>query len=129
MLVSIENDCYVCDIDGNVYSVCSRQLSKAGNLVEKYAVRKLKGSVDRYGYVTYRITVGGEKKHLKGHRLMLNAWLGEQPNLVVNHIDGNKKNNALCNGALAAASFTSRRKKEGKFIIGLRLKDGQDFLE
>lgn len=93
----VENDCYVCDINGSFYSVCTRQLSKAGNLIEKYAVRKLNGSVDKYGYLTYRILVNGEKKHLKAHRLMLNAWVGEQPNLVVNHIDGNKQNNALSN--------------------------------
>ena len=29
--------------------------------------------------------------------MMLNAWIGEQPNLVVNHIDGNKLNNELSN--------------------------------
>ena len=93
----VENDCYVCDISGHFYSVCTRQMSKAGNLIEKYAVREIKGSIDKYGYKTYRITVDGEKKHLKGHRLMLNAWIGEQPNLVVNHKDGNKQNNALSN--------------------------------
>lgn len=93
----VENDCYLCDINGSFYSVCTRQLSKAGNLIEKYSVKKLNGSIDRYGYLTYRVLVNGEKKHLKAHRMMLNAWIGEQPNLVVNHIDGNKKNNALSN--------------------------------
>jgi len=93
----VENDCYLCDINGNFYSVCTRQLSKAGDLIEKYAVRKLNGSLDKYGYMTYRILVNGAKKHLKAHRMMLNAWIGEQPNLVVNHIDGNKQNNALSN--------------------------------
>ena len=32
-------------------------------------------------------------------------------------------------GALAAAGFLSVKRRAGKFIIGLRLKDGQDFLE
>ena len=55
---------------------------------------KLNGSIDKYGYVTYRITIDGIKKHLKAHRMMLNAWIGERQNLVVNHKDGNKQNNA-----------------------------------
>ena len=93
----VENDCYVCDINGNFYSVCKRQMSRYGNLVELYSLTKLKGSIDKYGYVTYQITVDGVKKHLKGHRLMLNAWVGEEPELCVNHKDGNKKNNALSN--------------------------------
>lgn len=92
-----ENDCYVCDRNGNFYSVCHRQYSKAGNLIEKYRVRKLAGSLDQNGYVTYRVTKHGKRKHLKAHRMMLNAWLGEQPTLVGNHKDGNKLNNALSN--------------------------------
>ena len=92
-----ENDCYACDKNGNFYSVCVRQLSKSGRLVERYDVRQLKGSADRYGYVTYRVSVNGIKKHLKGHRMMLNAWVSGNPLLVVNHKDGNKHNNALSN--------------------------------
>lgn len=92
-----ENDCYVCDREGRFFSVCKRQYSKAGNLIENYRIVQLKGSVDKYGYVTYRIAVDGIKKHLKGHRMMLNAWVGENQEMVVNHIDGNKKNNALSN--------------------------------
>lgn len=93
----IENDCYVCDVHGNFYSVCKRQMSKIGNVIELYRLTKLKGSVDKYGYITYRVLIDGEKKHLKAHRMMMNAWFGEEPNLVVNHIDGNKKNNELSN--------------------------------
>ena len=93
----VENDCYVCDKFGNLYAVCRRQHSKNGNLVEKYGVHRLLGSVDKYGYITYRMTVDGIKKHLKAHRIMLNAWVGEKPDMSVNHMDGNKKNNALEN--------------------------------
>lgn len=93
----IENDCYVCNQSGNVYSVCARQLSKAGRLIEQYRIIKLKGSEDRYGYLTYRITVDGVKKHIKGHRLILNAWTEPHEDLCVNHKDGNKQNNSLGN--------------------------------
>ena len=93
----VENDCYACDRQGNFYSVCRRQHSKAGRVIENFKVTYLKGSKDRYGYVTYRITVNGEKKHLKAHRMMLNAWIGQNDDLVVNHKDGNKANNSLEN--------------------------------
>jgi len=93
----LENDSYVCTENGDFYSVCHRQTSRAGNPVEFYRIRKLKGSIDKYGYRTYRITDDRVKKHLKGHRLMLNAWIGPQENLVVNHKDGDKLNNALSN--------------------------------
>jgi hypothetical protein len=93
----VENDCYVCDKHGNFYSVCKRQVSRSGNPISKYRILRLRGSTDKYGYVTYRVTVNGIKKHLKGHRMMLNAWVGEHPDLVVNHLDGNKQNNDLLN--------------------------------
>lgn len=92
-----ENDCYICDKSGNFYSVCHRQFSRTGNLINNYRIQKLRGSIDKDGYATYRICESGIKKHLKGHRLMLNAWVGEERNLVVNHKDGNKKNNSLDN--------------------------------
>lgn len=82
---------------GVFFSVCKRQRSKSGNSIEKYKITQLNGSIDKYGYITYRITVDGEKKHLKAHRLMLNAWYGEKPEMSVNHIDGNKRNNSLSN--------------------------------
>lgn len=93
----IENDNYVCDEFGIFYSVCKRQKSKSGRCIEKYRLVKLKGSMDKYGYITYRINVNGIKKHLKAHRMMLDAWKGVCENKVVNHIDGNKQNNRLSN--------------------------------
>jgi len=93
----IENDCYICDELGNFYSICHKQRSKSGNEITRYRMRKLKGSTDKYGYITYRIALDGIKKHLKGHRMMLNAWVGEQPEMSVNHLDGDKKNNNLSN--------------------------------
>lgn len=93
----IENDCYVCDKSGNVYSVCHRQHSKSGRLIEHYRVCKLVGSRDRYGYLTYRITVDGIKRHIKAHRIILNAWTKPHEHLCVNHKDGNKLNNSLSN--------------------------------
>lgn len=93
----VENDCYVCDYSGNFYSVCKRQRSKSGKLIEFYRIEPIHGSIDKNGYRTYRITIDGERKHLKGHRMMLNAWVGKEPGMAVNHKDGNKLNNAFDN--------------------------------
>ena len=93
----VENDCYVCDKFGNFYSVCRRQNSKSGNFIEKYRIVHLTGSIDKYGYTTYRVVVDGIRKHLKAHRMMMNAWAGEKPHMSVNHLDGNKANNSLIN--------------------------------
>lgn len=93
----VENDCYVCDKDGHFFSVCTRRISRSGNPIILYRITPLNGSVDKDGYITYRVTVDGVRKHLKGHRMMLNAWIGEQEKKSVNHKDGNKTNNALEN--------------------------------
>lgn len=93
----VENDCYVCDEFGHFYSVCQRQYTNTGKPYSRYRINYLKGSIDKYGYRTYRIVVDGVKKHLKGHRMMMNAWIGMASELVVNHKDGNKQNNTLDN--------------------------------
>lgn len=91
----IENDCYVCDKYGNFFSVC-RRLIRNGKKISSYRVLPIRGTVED-GYVTMRITINNVRKHLRAHRMMMNAWIGNKPGLVVNHIDGNKLNNALSN--------------------------------
>jgi hypothetical protein len=93
----VENDCYVVDVEGHVYSVCKRQRSKTGHLISKYKTTRLAGSIDVYGYRIYRMTINGEKKHVKGHRIALNAFQGEQPDLCVNHKNGIKTDNRIEN--------------------------------
>jgi hypothetical protein len=86
----VENDCYVAVPDGNIFRVCVRQSSKTGNFIEKYETILLKGSIDKNGYKTYRILVDGKKRHLKAHRIILNAFLGIQPQKQCNHKNGEK---------------------------------------
>lgn len=93
----VENDCYVITDCGNVLRVCRRQKSKSGNVISKYETVLLNGSIDKDGYRTYRMFINGLKKHIKCHRLVLNAFLGRQPNLQVNHKNGNKFDNSLKN--------------------------------
>jgi hypothetical protein len=92
-----ENDCYAVAESGDVYRVCRRQKSKSGRVVSKYETVILKGSIDKDGYRVFRMMVDGVKKHVKGHRLVLNAFAGCQPLLDVNHKDGNKLNNSRTN--------------------------------
>lgn len=92
-----ENDCYVVDIDGHVYSVCKRQCSRTGRHIFKYETTRLAGSIDVYGYRVYRMTINGVKKHVKGHRIALNAFFGEKPDLCVNHKNGIKTDNRISN--------------------------------
>ena len=95
--VCLENENYICDQYGSFYSLRGYFNRWDSKLIPINRVKKLKGSVDKDGYRTYRITVNGKKKHLKAHRMMLNAWMGPRADLVVNHKDGNKDNNALEN--------------------------------
>ena len=91
----IQNDNYVCDVLGNIFSVC-KVYEKNQKAVKQYRIIPLHGSIED-GYIVYRIRVNGIRKHLRGHRIMLDAWVGNQPNMVINHKDGNKLNNELSN--------------------------------
>lgn len=58
--------------------------------------QKLKGWIDHYGYPT--ITPGKSKKKMKIHRLVAKAFIPNPNNFaMVNHKDGNKKNNKVNN--------------------------------
>ena len=91
----VENDCYVVDPLGNIYRICREQQSKSGRLIRHYEIVKLQGSLDVYGYRTYRMRVDGIKKHVKGHRIVLSAWSGVHNDKVVNHKNGNKLDNRV----------------------------------
>ena len=93
----LENDCYAVDRNGDMFRVCREQYSKSGRLIRRYETLKLKGSIDAYGYRVYRMRVDGEKKHVKGHRLVMNAWCGLRAGMVVNHCNGDKSDNRLEN--------------------------------
>lgn len=112
-----ENNDYIVMENGLVFSVCHRQKSKAGNEVVKYRLNLLKGSIDKYGYRTVRMSVEGEKKHMKIHRLVMCNFKENIDNLpTVNHIDGNKENNALNN--LEFSDYSHQMKHS--FETGLR---------
>lgn len=57
----------------------------------------LKGDITNRGYQRVTLCYNGKTKRFTVHRLVAITYLGDNPNLVVNHIDGNKTNNALHN--------------------------------
>lgn len=72
-------------------------VSNKGRIIQHYN-RPIKGSITN-GY--YRISVlsrqTGKLRMLRVHRLVIAAFYGENPDMVVNHIDGNSLNNNLEN--------------------------------
>lgn len=57
-----------------------------------------KCQVDKYGYVRVRLSVNNVKSSHRVHRLVAKAFIPNPDNLPqVNHIDGNKQNNATSN--------------------------------
>lgn len=57
---------------------------------------KLELNKDDY-YQICLYTLEHKKVHRRIHRLVLDAFVGPQPDMVANHIDGNKHNNVLTN--------------------------------
>lgn len=92
------NSDYIVTKSGDVFSVCHRQTSRKGNSIIKYRLRKLKGSIDRYGYKTVRIRVDGKKKHIKVHRIVAIMFIENPLNKPqVNHKNMNKLDNSVSN--------------------------------
>lgn len=77
-------DDYFVTNDGNVFSF-------------KYGKkRKLKYYINSKGYVMYRLSINGKVKQYSAHHLVYFCFKGEfdtSDGLVIDHIDGNKRNN------------------------------------
>lgn len=82
---------------GRVRSV-SRVVKSKGNGLKTIPVTIRKPQINRYGYHVVGLN-GKEKYVLKSiHRMVIEAFIGPiGVNLHVNHLDGNKTNNNLCN--------------------------------
>lgn len=111
ILNNIETN-YLIDTEGRVYN----------EKTKKY----LNGTIGAHGYVKMTLSVNGKKTGKYLHRLMGMCFLGldENSSFIINHIDGNKQNNALSNleivnsaENLQKAYDTSRRKPNNKTCI------------
>lgn len=92
------NDDYVVTKSGRVFSICKTLRSKSGNIIRHYRINEVFGCKTANGYLAYRVTVNSKRRHLKAHRLILSAFTGREIfDKMVNHIDGNRLNNALEN--------------------------------
>ena len=82
---------YEITTDGKVYSVDSNWRG--------YGKREMATELDGYGYKKVRILIGGARKKMHVHRLVLEAHIGPRPTPkhVCRHLDGNKLNNKLSN--------------------------------
>lgn len=82
------NGLYEASDDGLIRSVCRETTS--GRILKPYVNKK-------NGYVYVGVSVGNKRKTIRLHRLVAEAFLGEPNGRQVNHIDGNKQNNAPSN--------------------------------
>ena len=69
-----------------------------GRVFSFYTNKFLKGEITVHGYLQYTLSIDGELKRYKAHRLVASLWLDNPNNYeLVNHIDGNKMNNHYSN--------------------------------
>lgn len=78
------------------------QVSNYGKVISKKRSgtpgRLLKGEIDEDGYIRIALCKNNKIKKYKAHRLVMMAFNNtDNPDLQVNHIDGNKKNNKINN--------------------------------
>ena len=74
------------------------EFSNYGHVRNIVTKQVLKGVPDKDGYYRVDIRDKNNKRHgMRVNRLIAIAFLGYQEGLVVNHKDGNKQNNRICN--------------------------------
>lgn len=85
---------YQVSSEGNV-----RSLSHLSSNAKRYKGRMLKSATGgKQPYAGVRLSNGAIKKHRTVHTLVAEAFLGPRPDgMVINHIDGNKRNNRASN--------------------------------
>lgn len=66
--------------------------------------RVLKPYLDRHGYRYITLHLGGSKKTVQVHRVMMQAFVGPDHGRLVRHLDGDEANNVLSNLAYGTQS-------------------------
>ena len=83
--------------DGTIKTLDHKNIRKNGRADNRKG-RKLKPSIDKYGYYKVVLSHNGKRKTYPVHRLVAMAFLPNPLNKkTVNHIDGNKTNNNVSN--------------------------------
>lgn len=110
-------------LDGMLVSSLGRVRLQSGRISSGYR--------EEEGYLRLSLTLGGRLRCVRVHRLVVRAFLGPPPtseHTQVNHKDGDKANNALCNLEYATprenrahfvryAEETGRRKSSTKPVL------------
>lgn len=104
------------------------QVSNLGRIKSKKRYKKIRGNGRQplperihkmylcpNGYPLARLCVNGTQKRIKIHRLVAEHFISKIPNgLVVNHIDGNRKNNDVSNLEIVSQLDNIRHGRTGK---------------
>lgn len=73
-------------------------VSKEGMVKNFNTNNILKGKITKDGYIEYCLTINSKKQSILGHRLVYFTYFGDlNPEMVINHKDGNKQNNNIDN--------------------------------
>jgi hypothetical protein len=95
-------------------------LYKVNALGKVFSVKRnkmLSETVDKHGYVKYCLTKDGTHRQVKAHRIVAEAFIPNPQNKrEVNHIDGDKSNNAVWNLEWTRTSENARHSVR----VGLR---------
>jgi len=85
-------------------------VSSLGRFKQAESGRLMKGIKDVNGYPVAQLTIDGKQKAVLAHRLVCVAFHGPQPagRAMVNHIDGQKHNNAAANLEWVSGSGNAR---------------------
>jgi len=59
--------------------------------------KELKPKKNKFGYIVYTLSKNGKANTFFIHRLVMEAFEGPANGKFVNHIDGDKSNNSICN--------------------------------
>jgi len=90
-LERLSNEAYEITSCGKVYSIASNWRG--------FGRRELKQHPNSHGYPSVRLTLGGKRKHIVVHRLVMLKHGPVRPSSTheICHIDGNKNNNVISN--------------------------------
>lgn len=89
-----------------------------GNLLIRHASNKYKaGDVAGWardsGHICVQIEIDGRRKHLQAHRVIWQIVYGGIPD-VIDHIDGNRANNRICNLRSATYSINAQNQRKAQ---------------
>jgi hypothetical protein len=77
---------------------------------KSHPIDSVAGTRTKKGYIVFSVN----KKSYQAHRIAWLLFYKELPNLIIDHIDGNKTNNAISNLRLATRSENAQNQKKAQ---------------